>query len=318
MALIEEVVEASGVDLQLLMFQNANDPDYYREQLAFIEQLNGRGRATAQFGGRCTGALMSFLGTHPFMNTPTFEEVARAPLETRLQALAQPEVRGRILAEEPPPGSVGAFFAGALDRFYDLGEEMDYEPEPERSLRNIAAREGRSVREVAYDLVLAHSVLPRIYVAFTNYAAENLDPVRDALAAPSVVLGASDAGAHVLTVCDGSINTFMLTHWVRDRKRGERASIEEIVHLMTQKSALSVGLTDRGLLAPGKKADINVFELDALRLHRPQFVADLPGGARRIMQKVTGYEATVVAGQVTRERDEATGALPGRLVRPTR
>jgi len=110
----------------------------------------------------------------------------------------------------------------------------------------------------------------------------------------------------------------MLTHWVRDRIRGEKAPIEEMVHLMTQKTALSVGLTDRGLIAPGKKADLNVFDLDALKLHQPDFYEDLPGGARRIMQKVTGYRATVVSGEVTREHDQHTGALPGRLVRPVR
>lgn len=139
--------------------------------------------------------------------------------------------------------------------------------------------------------------------------------MREALQYDSTIVGASDSGAHMLTVVDASMNSFMLTHWVRDRSRGPRMPIEQVVNLMTRKPAHAIGLRDRGALAPGLKADINVIDLDALKIHVPHFASDLPARARRLMQNVTGYRATIVSGEVTREHDEATGELPGRLVR---
>jgi N-acyl-D-aspartate/D-glutamate deacylase len=196
-----------------------------------------------------------------------------------------------------------------------LGTDLDYEPDPDQSLAKQAARQGRDVRELTYDMMLASGATPRVWGTYVNYAGGNLNDVGDALKAPSTIVAASDGGAHMLTVVDASMNSFMLTHWVRDRKRGPRLPLEHVVHLMTQKAARSIGLNDRGVLAPGMKADINVIDLDALKIHPPYFVADLPAKARRLMQDVTGYRATIVSGEVTRENDKATGALPGRLVR---
>ncbi len=316
MAMLERIVEATGVNVHLLSFQCANDPDYFREQIAIMDRLGEKVRAFTQFGGRSPGALISFLGANPFMNTPSFEAMTAAmPPEAWLAELAGPEMKAQILGEENRANTLGELLAGAFDRMFDLGADLDYEPGPERCLAERAVREGRDARDLTYDRLLESGGSPAVFATFVNYAEGNLDAVGDALRAPSAILAASDAGAHILTVCDGSVYSFMLTHWVRDRTRGPRLPIELAVHLMTQKPAEAIGLTDRGVLAVGRKADINVIDLDALTIHPPYFKADMPGKARRLAQDVTGYRATVVSGRVTRENDRATGELPGRLIR---
>lgn len=316
MALLERIADRTGADIHLLCFQPDNDPDYYREQIAIMDRLNNKVGATTQFAGRSPGALLNFLSANPFSHTPTFEKMTHSlPVDSWLGELAKPDVKAAILAEENRPDTLGAMLAGALDRVFDLGENLDYEPEPSQSLARRAEREGRDLHELTYEMLLASGETPRIWATFVNYARGSLDAVGEALKYDSAIVAASDAGAHMLTVVDASMNSFMLTHWVRDRKRGERMGLEQVVHLMTQKPARSIGLTDRGVLAPGRKADLNVIDLDALKVHLPHFEADLPSGARRLMQDVTGYRATIVAGEITRENDEATGALPGRLVR---
>jgi N-acyl-D-amino-acid deacylase len=316
MALLERIVDATGTDVHLLCFQPDNDPDYYREQIAIMDRLNRKVSATTQFAGRSPGALLNFLSANPFTHTPSFERIAKdLPVDEWLAELAKPEVKARILAEENRPDTLGAMLSGALDRVFDLGDTLDYEPEPDQSLALRAEREGRDFREFTYDALLASGETPRIWATFVNYAKGSLDAVGEALEYDSAIIAASDAGAHMLTVVDASMNSFVLAHWVRDRKRGQRMALERAVHLMTQKPARSIGLADRGVLATGLKADINVVDLDSLKIHLPHFEADLPSGARRLMQNVTGYRATMVSGEVTRENDEATGALPGRLIR---
>jgi N-acyl-D-amino-acid deacylase len=223
-------------------------------------------------------------------------------------------VKAKVLAERPE-GPTGRFFCDYIHQLHDLGPDIDFEPGPERRIVDLAAAQGRDPFELAYDLILTHSERPQIHTAFTNYAHGNLNTIARTLTHPSVVLGLSDAGAHVTTVCDGTLHSFMLTHWARDRRRGPRVPVETLVHLMTQKNARSIGLHDRGTLAPGAKADVNVIDLDALTIDAPRFVADLPAGASRLLQKVTGYRATIVSGTVTREYDVPTSALPGKLVR---
>jgi len=316
MAMLERIVDATGVDVHVLSFQPDNDPVYYREQLAIMDRLGKKVRATTQFAGRSPGALLNFLSANPFMNTPTFETMAsRLPVEGWLQELAKPDVKQRILSEQNRTNTLGELLSGAFNRIFEFGEDLDYEPDPEASLGKQAERAGRDVRELTYDKMLASGETPSIWATFVNYADGSLDAVGEALQSPSAIVAASDAGAHMLTVNDATMNSFMLTHWVRDRSRGPRLPLEKVVHLMTQKAAHSIGLDDRGAIAPGQKADINVINLDALALHAPYFVDDLPAKARRLMQDVTGYRATIVSGEVTRENDEPTGELPGRLVR---
>jgi N-acyl-D-aspartate/D-glutamate deacylase len=316
MSMVEEVVKATGVDLHVLLFQLNPEPDYYLTQIAKLEEMGKEVKTVAQFSGRATGSIMSFLGANPFMNRPTYLAITkRLPVGEWLAELAKPEVKAQILTEQNPVGTPGLMFDSAMERIYDLTDAMDFEPGPDRSMLALAASTGKSVAETMYDFMLEHSEHPRGYIAFTSYAHGDLEDVRKALYHPNVVLSASDAGAHVLTVADGSINTFMLTHWCRDRTRGPKVALEDVVHWMTKKSADAVGLADRGVIAPGMKADINVFDLDALTVHRPDFYTDLPGGARRIMTQVTGYRATLVSGILTRENDKPTGARPGKLVR---
>jgi len=316
MAMIEEIAARTGVHTHVLMFQTASEPDYYLEQLDTLERINRVAPTTAQFGGRGTGSIVGFLGMHPFMGRPTFIRMAQEHDRADwLEQLARPDVRAAILAETSLPGSRGAIYELAFDRMFDLGPDLDYEPERERSLAAMAEASGKTVEEAVYDFMLEHSVHPRLYIAYNNYCGGDLEPVRTSLGRDHVVLSASDAGAHVQSVCDGSIHSFMLTHWVRDRQRGPRIPLETVVNWLTQKAARSVGLTDRGVIAPGLKADINVFALDKLKVCPPEIRDDLPGGAYRLLAPVVGYRATVVAGVVTRENDVATGALPGRLVR---
>ena len=315
MDMMEGIVADTGVNFHMLMFQVPPAPESYLEQIALIDRMSSKVRATAEFGGRSAGAILGFFGANPFRLTPTFQEVTRLPKSQWLAELAKSEVRSRILSEKNPEGTIAALQDENVHRMYDLGDDTDFEPGPERSFAALAAQAGKPVREFAYDFLLANSVNPRTYSAYTNYNSGNLDAVYDALERPNVVLSASDAGAHVLTVCDGAVNTFMLTHWVRDRKRGPRIPIEKAVHWMSQKPALSIGLTDRGVLAPGMKANINIFDLDDLKINPPEYVNDLPGGSPRLATPVTGYRATMVSGVLTREHDRDTSARPGRVVR---
>jgi N-acyl-D-aspartate/D-glutamate deacylase len=281
-----------------------------------MERLSSKARATIQLAGRSSGTLLNFLTANPFTNTPSFERMAGSlPRDRWLSELALPEVKRQILSEHNRPNTGGQMMSQAFDRMFELDDDWDYEPTSADSIASRARREGRDVREFAYDMLLSHGVTPRLWVALINYADCNLDTMGQVLRSPAAIVAGSDAGAHTLHVVDASLNSFMLAHWVRDRTRGPRIPLEQVVHLMTRKPALSAGLPDRGTLALGMKADINVIDLDSLKIHAPYFAEDLPAKARRILQDVTGYRATIVSGKVTRENDEATGELPGKLAR---
>ncbi len=313
----DDIVRETGVSLHLLVLQTNQYPDYWRKQIAWAEGVNasGHGRAFAHVSGRSIGALLSFFGTHPFMERPSFLEVKKLPRERWLAELAKPDVKARILTETDAPGSFTAFLNSHWHRCYDIGDEGDYEPDDSQNIDTLAARRGVSPQEAAYDVMLNTSAHPRLLLAVTNYTDGGLDRVREMLTSPAAVLGASDAGAHVMTISDGSIHSFMLQHWVRDRRRGAPLPLEQVVRMMTSDCADAIGLNDRGVIRPGLKADINIIDLDNLRLEKPTFVNDLPSGASRLMQAVTGYRATIVSGVITREHDKPTGALPGRLLR---
>ena len=195
---------------------------------------------------------------------------------------------------------------------FPLGDPPDYEPTRDRSIAGIAEATGSDPWEVLYDHLAAGELL---LGAFTNYAQGNEDHLAEMLAHPDTVVGLSDGGAHVKMICDASAPTYLLTHWVRDRSRGERLSLETVIAKQAAGTAAVVGLNDRGTIEVGKKADLNVIDLDHLALHAPRSVDDLPAGGRRILQDATGYVATVVSGVVTRRDDRDTGARPGRLVR---
>jgi N-acyl-D-amino-acid deacylase len=206
----------------------------------------------------------------------------------------------------------------AYGRTYVLGDPPDYEPGPERSLAGLAAAQGVSPLEVAYDEMARDGGHGLLYLPILNYSHGDLDHVYDMVQHPRGLLGLSDGGAHSGTICDGSMPTFMLTHWTRDRSRGATLPLEYIVKKQTHDTARLYGMSDRGTVEPGALADFNVIDYDALTLGAPFVEADLPAGGRRLLQRATGYAKTIKNGVVTFEDGEATGELPGRLVRGAR
>jgi N-acyl-D-aspartate/D-glutamate deacylase len=228
-------------------------------------------------------------------------------------------VRAQVLAERQPyDDPMRAYLRTRVDRWYPLVEPLDYEPGPEQSIAGIAAAQGRDPDAVVYDLMLEDGGRRLFHVPVLNYVDGDCDALREMLLHPAAALGLADGGAHVAIICDASIPTFMLTHWARDRRRGERLPLERVVQLQTHDTATLYGLDDRGVLAPGHRADVNVIDHAGLRLRLPEVVHDLPGGARRIVQRADGYVATFVAGEQVRSSDADTGARPGRLVRGAR
>ncbi len=318
MAMFDRIVRETGVDVHMLMLQPNLDPDYWQTQLEWAAGINagGRSRAFGQISGRSIGALLSFYGTHPFIERPTFRAIkAQHPREAWLEKLAEPEVKAKILAETDPEGSFGQFLNSHWERCYDLGEKADYEPDDAMNVIGMARAAGQTVPSFAYDTMLKTSRHPRLLLAINNYVDGGLERMRPMLEHSASVLGASDAGAHVMTICDGSMNSFMLTHWARDRRRGATMPVEQVVRMMSHDTARSMGIRDRGTLEPGMRADINLIDFANLTLGKPTVVDDLPEGASRLLQEVRGFEMTMVGGVITRENDRATGEMPGRVLR---
>jgi N-acyl-D-amino-acid deacylase len=203
------------------------------------------------------------------------------------------------------------------NQMFRLGDPPDYEPPADASIAAEADRRGVAPQEVALDWLLEREGEAFLFAPLASYVDHDHEAIRTMLDHPRTVLGLSDGGAHCGLICDASFPTYLLTHWVRDRTRGPRLGLERAVHLQTGRTAATYGLTDRGTIAPGKRADLNLIDLDGLRLGAPEMIHDLPAGGRRLVQRADGYEATIQAGQVTFERGEPTGARPGRLVRAT-
>jgi N-acyl-D-aspartate/D-glutamate deacylase len=298
--------------------QNDLDPEQWRRLLAAGERAAARGaRLAPQIAARPTSLLFGLQSSaHPFIGHPAYQAVAHLPIDERVRALRDPALRRRIL-DEPVEftNPIAAFIASAFHKLFPLGDPPDYEPAPEQSVAAIAAREGRRPEEVAYDLLLEQEGRALLYFPLLNYSNGDFEPIREMLEHPVAVLGLGDGGAHCGLICDAGTPTFMLSHWVRDRRRGARLPLEYAVRRQTRDTAALYDLDDRGILAPGLLADVNVIDLDALALHPPAMVFDLPAGGRRLIQKATGYRTTVKSGAVIFEGGEPTGALPGRLIR---
>jgi N-acyl-D-aspartate/D-glutamate deacylase len=307
------MAEASGRPLSISVAQADVRPQKWRSLMAAIAEGNDRGLAvTAQVAARPVGLLLGLQATiNPLDASATARALKHLPLAERVAALTAPDVRASVLAE---------LGEGRLNwaRTFVLGDPPDYEPGPERSVAARAAAAGVSAPEHAFDELLADGGRGFLYIPFLNYSEGNLDAVREMLLSEHSVLGLADGGAHVGTICDASFPTTMLTHWVRDRTRGPRLPLEHVVAKQTMRTARMVGLTDRGVIAPGMKADVNVIDLPGLRLHRPTMSFDLPAGGKRLLQRVDGYLHTFVSGVETYAAGQHTGALPGRLVRGTR
>jgi N-acyl-D-aspartate/D-glutamate deacylase len=290
-------------------------PGSHRRPLELLTEARAEGVAmSAQVAPRAVGILMGLQCTlHPLLPNAVFRELTGRSVAEQARALADPTFRRRVLDAHRGKGKV----FGRFEQMYELGEPPDYEPDPSTSLAARARREGREPIELAIDILAADEGRSFIYIPLLNYAGGNLDNTGEMLAHEGTVPGLADGGAHVGTICDASFPTTLLAWWGRDRPHG-RLGLPYLVQQHTRDTALVVGLTDRGVVAPGYRADLNVIDFDRLQLHRPEMRFDLPAGGKRLVQSAEGYVATVVAGQVTYEHGEAAGPLPGRLLRAPR
>ncbi len=326
--LLEAMAEASGGrPMSISTMQRDHAPDQWRKILARTERAVARGLdVRCQVGARGIGVLLGLEATfHPFMGLPSYKAIASLSLAERVARMKSPELRARILSEKSdkvagdgtPVPPLADFFLANLDmlsmRLYPMGERPLYEPKMDTCLAAEALRAGVPVLERIYDALLEDGGKALLYFPIYNYTGLNLDVVREMLLHPRALVGLGDAGAHVGTVCDASMPTFLLTHWARDRQDG--IPLERVVSMQARDTARFVGLTDRGTLEPGMRADVNVLDVGRLSLLRPVMQRDLPAGGRRLVQRAEGYVATLVAGELVADRGELTGARPGRLVR---
>jgi N-acyl-D-aspartate/D-glutamate deacylase len=319
--LIATMARESGRPMSFSLAQSPAYPDRFRKALDFLVRANEEGlRMRAQVAARGIGILLGLDCTlNPFAGNPAWRELADLPVAEQARAMQDPERRRRILelGVVQAPNLIGGALLDRFDVMFELGDPPDYEPDPEQTIARRAHREGRTAEELVYDLLVADAGRGMLYLPFTNYVDGSLSGAREMLAHDFTVPGLSDGGAHVGTICDGSFPTTLLQHWVRDRAEG-RLPVEHVVARQARATAEAVGLDDRGLLRPGYRGDLNVIDLDGLRLHKPEMHHDLPAGGRRLLQRADGYLRTVVGGVVTYADGESTGALPGRLVRGAR
>ncbi len=318
--LFRRLAKESSRPITITLTQSHARPDGWRQLMAEIDEANDEGlRITAQVRPRPTSVLLGLeLSQNPFMVRPSYKRIAHLPFADRLALMRQPEFRARILAEANDGSRRGAPRVERWDRMYQLGDPPDYEPKPETSVAARAARQGRSPEELAYDLLIEGDGKGMLYLPVTNFAGANLDVVREMIDAPNSLIGLGDGGAHVGVMCDATSTSYLLTHWTRDRGRGSPFPVSWAVKRLTADNAAAIGLDDRGLLRVGMKADINILDYDNLRLRRPEVVYDLPAGGKRLVQRTDGFDATIVSGAVVYRHGEATGALPGRLIRGAR
>ncbi len=318
-ALLRRIAAASGRPMTMSLLQRDQRPRLWRQVLDHVEAANAAGvTMTAQVISRPIGVMLGFeISQNPFMSRPSYAEIAHLPFERRVAALRDPAFRARILAEEPAD-PVLKHRTSLWEKIFPLADPPDYEPAPEDSIAARAARRNVDPAALCYDMLLENGGRTIMYRAFINYHDFSLDTVRQMMTHKHTLLGLGDGGAHVSIICDASAMTTTITHWARDRSRGEKLPLPWIIKRLSRDNANAVGLTDRGLLRPGLRADINVIDFDRLSVHAPEVRYDLPAGGRRLVQRTEGYEATVVAGLPTWRHGEATGALPGRLVRGAR
>jgi N-acyl-D-amino-acid deacylase len=308
----------TGLPITFAMAQTDKDPNSYRKMMARVKELNAHGAHLApQISARPTGLLMGLESSlHPFITHPTYKTIAHLPIDERVAKMREPAIRAQLLAEEPSVHDKATrFMVTNFTKFFPLGDPPDYEPTRESSVAARAEKMGVSPAELTYDLLLERNGRELLYMPFGNYAEYNHNALREMLLDPVTTLGLSDGGAHCGLICDASMPSYMLSHWVRGRSRGERMPVETAVRLQTSDTAKLYGLGDRGVLAPGMKADLNVIDLEALKLHAPQMVFDLPAGGRRLIQRAEGYKFTILSGEVTFQDGVPTEAMPGKLIR---
>lgn len=325
---LEQMAEAAGRPLSVSLMQRNKATDQWKRILGRAEKATERGvPVRVQVAPRGIGVILGLEATfQPFIGFPSYKKIAHLPLEERVARMRDPGFRAQLLTEKSEPiAGDGSQIPPLADellahidfvamRMYRLVDGFDYEPDRSESLLAEAFATGKPVLEVLYDTLLEDNGHRLIYFPIFNYIDQTLDNVRAMLTHPLALPGLSDGGAHVGTICDASMSTFLLAHWTRDRDR-DRLPLERAVRMLTKDIADHLGFGDRGVLEVGKKADINVIDHANLTLRLPRLVADLPAGGKRFMQDAEGYRATIVSGEVVVENDRLTGARPGRLVR---
>ncbi len=317
-SLLQQMVAHSGRPMSISLAQGLS-PHGWKKVLGKIEDAASQGLVMrGQVAPRPIGILLGLTTTlSPFTTRPSFMQLQGLPLADKVAALRDPQRKARILSEETAPGFARLFkLMDEGRKIWVLGDPPDYEPAPEDSLHARAAQAGVSHWEYVYDQMLEGEGKAILYTPFANYAENNLDCCREMILSQNTVMGLGDGGAHVGTICDASFITTLLTHWGRDRSRGEQIDLPTLIRNQTQDTARAVDLFDRGTLQAGMRADVNVIDFEHLNVRVPEIVHDLPAGGARLQQKADGYLATLVAGEVTYRLGEATDALPGRLIRP--
>jgi N-acyl-D-aspartate/D-glutamate deacylase len=313
------ISRAAGIPVTFQVLAADFAPHWWRDWIDRAMAANRTGAwLVPQVAGKPASVLVGFESSfHPFVRNPEYRRYAHLPLAERVERLRDPEVRAAILSapKEDGPQGLDALMAASLSKLFPLGDPPDYEPDPSTSVAAIAARDGRDPMEVTYDLMLGRDGRELLYLPLLGYVDGGLEAIGEMLRHPGTVLGLGDGGAHCGVLCDASLPTFMLTHWARDRSRGETLPVEAVVQHQTRRTAELYGFLDRGLLAPGYLADVNVVDLEGLRLEAPEMVHDLPAGGKRLIQRARGYVATVKSGVVVRADDEPTGERPGTLLR---
>jgi N-acyl-D-aspartate/D-glutamate deacylase len=314
-AMLRRVVEASGRPAVFTLTQRHSRPGVWRDLVAHADKAAADGVPIRPVAApRAIGVLLGLAGSqNPFSGCPTYKSIAHLPVAQRARKMAEPEIRRAILSEDPKKGSTFPLFHRlSFDFMFRFGNPPNYTPNKEDSIAAIAARQGLSAPEVAYDMLIEDEGQNFIYMTLSNYASGDLSMSETLLDNPNVIMGLGDGGAHVAFILDAGYQTWLLTHWGRQQKRWP---IQELIRRLTSDTARAAGLRDRGVLAVGQKADINVIDWDRLGADAPYVVSDLPAGGKRLMQKVHGYEATIVGGAVTYRDGIPTGVLPGQLVR---
>jgi N-acyl-D-aspartate/D-glutamate deacylase len=318
-SLLESMVRSAGRPMSISLAQGISDHGW-RKVLGKIESASNAGLAMrGQVAPRPIGILLGLTTTlSPFTTRPSFSEVATLPMAERVAALTDPMRKARILEEPTGHGFMRLF------RLMDEGRKIwlmtdppNYEPDPKDSLHAQATSRGLDPWSYVYDMLLQNQGKALLYTPFANYAENNLDCCRDMILHKDTVMGLGDGGAHVGTICDASFITSLLTHWGRDRTRGEGIDLPTLIKCQSSDTARAVDLTDRGTLEAGMRADVNIIDFDNLNVRLPEMVNDLPAGGARLQQRADGYQMTIVKGEPTYIEGQATDALPGRLVRKT-
>lgn len=320
MAMLRRVAESSGRPILYSLIQ-WHDPARSNVWRDLMEEADAAVRDGISIRGvfppRAVGSLLGLEGSqNPFSGTPTYKSIADLSLAERVAAMRDPTIRQRILSEDPIAESTFPLIRFlSYGQMFPFGDPPNYLPRKEDSAAAVAQRTGRTAAEVAYDWLLVDEGRGFLYTPLVNYADFNISAAEEMLANRNTIMGLGDGGAHVGFILDAGFPTWLLTYWGKERRA---YSVEELIRRLTSDPAGAAGLSDRGILAPGKKADVNIIDYDKLSFGKPYVAFDLPAGGRRLLQKASGYSATIVSGAVTYRDGQATGALPGRLVKGQR